>query len=135
MEGVGKAENGQVGGTRLGVVEARGDFLLGPLNTLTTLLSSVEHHGSLVGQLIGLRTRLGGEDLVQSLGGGPKETILQDIVPLAGGEVTQSRTVDQGRDKLRGLSGLDQSRVVVANRNGGNLRVAVLKVLDTKPQA
>lgn len=135
MEGVCKAEDGQVGGTGLGVVEARGDFLVGPLDALATLRSAVEHHGGLVGQLVGLGSRLGGEDLVQALGGDPEEAILEDVVPLAGGEVAQSRAVDQGRDQLGGLSGLDESRVVVANRDGGNLRVAMLKkVLDIKPK-
>jgi hypothetical protein len=135
VEGVGEAENGQVGGSGLGVVEARSDFLLGPLDALTTLLAAVEHHGGLVGQLVGLRTGLGGEDLVKALGGDAEETILQDIVPLAGREVAQSRTVDEGGDQLGGLSGLDESRVVVANRDGGNLRVAILNVLDTRPEA
>lgn len=133
MEGVGEAEDGQVRGTRLGVVEARGDLLVGPLDALAALPSAVEHHGGLVGQLVGLGTRLGGEDLVQSLGGDSEEAILQDVVPLAGGEVAQRWTVDQGGDELGGLSGLDQSRVVVANRDGGNLRVAVFeRVLDAK---
>lgn len=128
MEGVCKAEDGQVGGAGLGVVEARGDLLVGPLDALAALLAAVEHHGSLVGQLVGLGARLGGEDLVQALGGDAEEAILEDVVPLAGGEVAQGRAVDQGGNQLGGLSGLDEGGVVVANGDGGNLRVAVLEL-------
>lgn len=135
MEGVCKAEDGQIGRAGLGVVEARGDFLVGPLDALAALLAAVEHHGGLVGQLVGLGAGLGGEDLVQALGGDAEEAILEDVVPLAGGEVAQGGTVDQGGDQLRRLGGLDESWVVVANGDGGNLRVAVLDVLDTRPGA
>lgn len=128
MERVCKAEDGQVRGAGLGVVEARGDFLVGPLDALAALLAAVEHHGGLVGQLVGLGAGLGGEDLVQALGGDAEEAILEDVVPLAGGEVAQGGTVDEGGDELGGLSGLDEGGVVVANGNGGDLRVAVESV-------
>jgi hypothetical protein len=51
---------------------------------------------------------------------------------MAGGEVAKGRAVDQGGNHLRGLCCLDEGWVVVANRNGSNLRVAVLTVRSLK---
>jgi hypothetical protein len=47
------------------------------------------------------------------------------VGPVGGGEVTQSRAIDQRGDHLGGLGHLLEVGVVVANRDGGDLSVAV----------
>lgn len=54
-----------------------------------------------------------------------EETVLEDVVPLAGGEVADGRAVDQSRDHLGGLGSLNEGGVVVAHGDGGNLGVDI----------
>ena len=75
MEGVLEAENGKLGGSRLSIVKARLDLLLGPPNAFTPLAPPVEHESSLVGELIRLGSRLRREDLVQPLGRDLQESV------------------------------------------------------------
>ena len=125
VEGVPEAHDGKLRGTRACVIEARSLVLLGPLNTLTSLSASVEHESSLVGKLVGLGTRLSSEDVVETLGGNSHETSVEEVNPLLAGEVTDGRSVNEGRDHLGGLRSLDEGGVVVANRDGGNLSVDI----------
>lgn len=125
VEGVAEAHDGELGRAGAGVVEARGLVDLGPLGTLTTLSAAVEHEGGLVGELVGLGAGLSSEDLVETLGGNSHETGVEEVNPLLAGEVTDGRSVDEGRDHLGGLGSLDEGGVVVANGDGGNLSVDI----------
>ena len=90
------------------------------------------HEGGLVGSLIGIRARHGGEHLVQSLGGNLEDTGVQDVGPVMGREVTQGGSVDQRSGHLGRSSNLLEMRVVVANRNGGDLSVtAIMRIQFT----
>lgn len=126
VEGRLEGQDGELGRAGALVVHGRLNLLSGELDLgATTLELAVVHEGSLVGGLVGIGTSHGSEDLVQALGGSTEDTGLQDVGPVGGGEVTQSRTVDQGGDHLLGLGHLLEVGVVVANRDGGNLSVAM----------
>lgn len=126
VEGLLEGQNGQVRGTRELVHHGRGVLLLGELRIgSSTLTLTVPHERSLVGSLVGLRTRRASEHLVHALGSGLEETGLQDMSPVSGGEVTRSRSVDQGIDHLLGLGNLLEVGVVVSHRDRGNLGIAV----------
>ena len=124
MERVLEAHDGKLGGARLGVLHARVDLLLVPLS-ITTLAAAVEHEGGLVSQLVGLGTGLSSEDVAETLRGNLHEAVAEDIDPLVGGEVANGGSVDESGDHLGGLGGLDESVVVVANGDGGDLSVDI----------
>lgn len=128
VEGVSEAHDGKIGRTGLGVVKARSLLLLGPLDTLTSLSAAVEHEGGLVGKLVGLRSGLSSEDLVEALGGNLHETGVEEVNPLVGGEVANGRSVDESGNHLGGLGSLDEGSIVVANGDGGDLSIAARSV-------
>lgn len=51
-------------------------------------------------------------------------SILEEAEPVAGRVDTRHWAIDEGRDHLGGLGHLDETRVIVAERIGGDLTVA-----------
>lgn len=124
VERVLEAENRKLRGARGSVVQTGVDLLVAPFG-LATLAAAVKHERGLVSQLVGLRSGLGREDVVHALRSDLHQAVLEIIMPKRGGEVAYGWTVDQSRDHLGRIGGLDEGGVVVANRDGGDLRVAV----------
>jgi len=130
MEGRLEGEDRELGRAGNLVVHGRQQLLLGELNLVTTTLHlAVVHEGGLVGSLVGIRASHGSEDLVQALGGSLEGTGLQDVGPVSRGEVTQSRTVNQGIEHLRRLRNLLQVGVVVADGDGGDLSIHIQQLV------
>jgi hypothetical protein len=124
VERVLEAHDGELRGARLGVLKAGINLLLVPVS-VATLATTVEHESSLVGKLVGLRSRLSSKDVAEALGGDLHEAVTEDIDPLVGGKVANRRTVNESGDHLGGLGSLDQCVVVVSNGDGSNLGVDI----------
>lgn len=127
VEGLLERQDGQVRRTGGLVHHGRSGFLLGELRIgAATLTLTVVDESRLVGSLVGLRARRGSEHLVHALGGSLEETGLQDVSPVSRREVTRSRSVDQRVGHLLGLGSLLEARVVVSNRDRGNLGISAI---------
>lgn len=126
MEALLEGQDREVGSTRRLVGQRRSHLGLGKVDirAAALLLPSV-HESGLVCKFIGIRTSLGCEDLVQASWCHRKDARLEDISPVMLREVAQCRAVDDGRDHLRRGSCELEGRVVVADRDGGNLRVDI----------
>lgn len=124
VEGRLEGENGQVGRTRALVVHGGEQLIVGEVGAdATTLHLAVVHEGGLVGSLVGIGTSHGGEDLVQALGGSTEDSGLENLSPVGGGEVTQSRAVNQSAGHLGRGGHLLEVGVVVSNGNRSNLSI------------
>jgi len=124
VERVLETHDGELRRARLGVLKARVDLLLIPVS-VAALAATVEHESSLVGKLVGLRSGLSSEDVAETLGGDLHEAVTEDIDPLVGRKVANRRTVDESGDHFGRLGSLDQSVVVVSDRDGSNLGVDI----------
>lgn len=69
MERIPEAQNGQLRETRCLIIHARADLLRSPLDTVAAGITLVQHEGGFVGDLIGFRARLRGEEGVHPLSG------------------------------------------------------------------
>lgn len=129
VEGGLEGHDGELlGGAGRLIVHGGEQLLLGEPDVGTaTLLLALPHESGLVGSLVGVGAGHGSEDLVQTLGGDLEDTGAQDLGPVVGREVAQSRAVDQCVDNGIALHGLDEVRVVVAHGNGSNLGVAIVE--------
>ena len=117
-----EGQDGKLGGTGALVVHDGLEFLGSEVDVAASaLLLAAVHEGSLVRRLVGIGAGHRGEDIVQALGSGLENSRLENIGPVAAGEVAQGRTVDDGADHLGAGSGLCQGRVVVTKSDGGNL--------------
>lgn len=132
VEGGLEGHDGELlGGAGRLVVHGGEKLLLSELDVGTaTLLLALPHESSLVGSLVGVGAGHGSEDLVQTLGGDLEDTGAQDLGPVIGRKVAQSRTVDQGVDDCIALHGLDEVGVVVAHGDRSNLGVAIIEVIQ-----
>jgi hypothetical protein len=124
VERVLETHDGEFRRARFGVLKAGVDLLLVPVS-VATLATTVEHESSLVGKLVGLRSRLSSEDVAEALGGDLHKAVTENIDPLVGRKVANRRAVDESGDHFGGLGSLDQSVVVVSHRDGSNLGVDI----------
>ena len=131
VEGRLEREDGEVGGSGSLVLHGAVELLLGELDVVAAaLVGAAPHEGGLVGSLVGVGARHGGEDLVEALGGHLEDARLEDVGPVVRGEGTEGGAVDETVDRLVGLGGLDEGRVVVADGNRGNLGVSVCSCVN-----
>lgn len=108
------------------VVHGRRDFLGSEVNIrAATLLTTFPHKCSFVRELIGIRSSLGSEDLVTSLGRSLQDTCLQNVCPVMLWKVTQGGPVDDGRSHFWSGRSSEQVWVAIANGDRGNLCVHV----------
>lgn len=131
MEGRLEREDGKLCGAGGLVVHARLELLLVKVDVgTTTLLLAAVHESSLVGQLVGVRAGEGSVDIVEAFGGDLEDASLENLGPVVGGEVAESRAVDEGVDHLGSGGSLGEVLIVVADGDGGNLSVAVVGKLE-----
>lgn len=121
-----EGHDGHVGCARSLIVHRRGDLLSGEFNIwTTTLLTTLPHKRSLVCELVGVRSSLSSEDLVEALGSDLQDSSLEDLRPVVLREVAQSRSVDNGRSHLGCGSSSEKSWVAVSDRDRSNLSVNI----------
>ena len=93
---------------------------------------TLPHESSLICELIGVRTSLGREDLVEAFWRDRENASLENVSPVMLREVAKRWSVDNGRNHLwRACSEL-QSGVVVPHRNGSNLSIDVEEHIAVK---
>lgn len=108
------------------IVHGGGHLLLGELNGgAASLPLPPPHERRLVRRLVGVGARHRREHLVQPLGRHLEYARLEDLGPVVRWEVAQRRPVDDGVHHLLALSSCDEGRVVVPERDGRDLGVAM----------
>lgn len=93
----------------------------------TTLELPAPHESCFVRGFIGIGASHGSEDLIEAFGCNPQDARLENGRPVVLGEVAKGRAIDQRGSHFRRGRREEKGRVVVADRNGGNLSIDVEK--------
>lgn len=118
-----EAHDGEVWRTWSGIPHDTIELFGAKFSALAPLPAAVVHESGLVCEFVGIGACQCGEDLIKARGCNREDAIPKNFGIIARGEVTDSGTVDDGVYHLVGLCSCSESRVVVPQRDGRDLRV------------